>query len=778
MLRRSVFAGLCVVIAFAALAGDVPEPENPALPSQEVENLRAFAKMYGYVRFFHPSDEAASIDWDRFAILGVIRIREVPPSGDLLKAMNRLFLPIAPAAQIFETGHEPEPSPAPEVSPVLETVAWQHLGVRLPGKPTIYRSKRTNREARFSSGGVFGTIAQSVDATPYRGKTVKLTASIRAEVEGEGNQGHMWLRVDRVGGERGFFNNMGDRPVTSNEWGDHEIVGEIAEDASRVVFGCFLVGKGRVCVDDFRLQIDDGEGGWTSVEIENPGFEKGEVGETPVGWSARTPGYLFKVSDERPHRGDRSLSILDEPDEVVVDDLFAAHPRAGETIETELGAGLSARIPLVVWSNESATIPAGDEKTLKWMRIELDSVNMRAVSEFSECTRLAGVVIAWNVLQHFYPYFDVVDVDWDAQLTRALHRALAEESDESGEDYIATLREMAAALHDGQASISHHRYPVTGYLPVALDWVEGQVIVTAPGETDLELGDIIAVIDGVEAHEAIQALESRISGSPQWKRVKALTLLGGGEAGSAVVVTVQRGDQRLEIEVDLQPPNLQASEAGPEEIDEIEEGIIYVDLGRASMQEIDTRMNEIEAARGVIFDLRGYTKGNHEIISHLLTEPDTSAASMRIPEIIHPDHVEPAGWQSQGWEMQPKQPHIGGTVVFITNGGAIGSAESVLSLIDHYDLAEIVGQPTAGANGNVNPMSLPGGFTFYWTGMKVVTHDGKQHHLIGVQPTIPANRTIQGIRERRDELLEKAIEAVKLGDGETETVPGETSLIS
>jgi hypothetical protein len=31
-----------------------------------IEQLRAFAKLYGYVRFFHPSDEAAELDWDSF----------------------------------------------------------------------------------------------------------------------------------------------------------------------------------------------------------------------------------------------------------------------------------------------------------------------------------------------------------------------------------------------------------------------------------------------------------------------------------------------------------------------------------------------------------------------------------------------------------------------------------------------------------------------------------------------------------------------------------------
>jgi hypothetical protein len=34
-----------------------------------VRNLEALARLYGYVRYFHPSDEAAGIDWDYFAML-------------------------------------------------------------------------------------------------------------------------------------------------------------------------------------------------------------------------------------------------------------------------------------------------------------------------------------------------------------------------------------------------------------------------------------------------------------------------------------------------------------------------------------------------------------------------------------------------------------------------------------------------------------------------------------------------------------------------------------
>ena len=84
-----------------------------------------------------------------------------------------------------------------------------------------------------------------------------------------------------------------------------------------------------------------------------------------------------------------------------------------------------------------------------------------------------------------------------------------------------------------------------------------------------------------------------------------------------------------------------------------------------------------------------------------------------------------------------------------------------MSFIEHYKLAEIVGQPTAGTNGNVNPFLLPGGFKIMWTGMKVLKHDGSQHHLIGIQPTVLVERTIQGVIDGRDEFLEKALEIIK-----------------
>lgn len=104
-------------------------------------------------------------------------------------------------------------------------------------------------------GGAFGNLMQSVDATPYRGKKVRLRAQVRADVPDGIGQAQLWLRVDRPGGQMGFFYNMDDRPITAATWSEHGFEGEVAPDATTVNFGMFLMGDGAAYLDDVRLEV-------------------------------------------------------------------------------------------------------------------------------------------------------------------------------------------------------------------------------------------------------------------------------------------------------------------------------------------------------------------------------------------------------------------------------------------------------------------------------------------------------------------------------------------
>jgi C-terminal processing protease CtpA/Prc len=111
--------------------------------------------------------------------------------------------------------------------------------------------------------------------------------------------------------------------------------------------------------------------------------------------------------------------------------------------------------------------------------------------------------------------------------------------------------------------------------------------------------------------------------------------------------------------------------------------------------------------------------------------------------------------------MHPRQPHVGGRVVFMTDARAISYAESVMGYVADRKLGIIVGSTTAGTNGNVAVATLPGGYSMSFTGMRVTRHDGTSpFHLIGVRPDVPVAPTIAGLRAGKDEILERAVAIV------------------
>ena len=201
-------------------------------------------------------------------------------------------------------------------------------------------------------------------------------------------------------------------------------------------------------------------------------------------------------------------------------------------------------------------------------------------------------------------------------------------------------------------------------------------------------------------------------------------------------------------------------EPRPEKIAELEPGILYVDLDRVTDGDWNAVVPRLEKAKGIIFDMRGYpSQPGTTALTHLTDGPIRSA-KWNVPLVSQPDRIDFAFTES-GWDLKPASPYFAAPKVFLTDGRAISYAETVMGIVENYKLGVIVGAPTAGTNGNVNPFQLPGGFTVTWTGMKVLKHDGSQHHDVGILPTVPVSRTRKGVAEGKDEILLRGLEVVK-----------------
>ncbi|UCH97664.1 MAG: peptidase S41, partial [Candidatus Aminicenantes bacterium] len=379
---------------------------------------------------------------------------------------------------------------------------------------------------------------------------------------------------------------------------------------------------------------------------------------------------------------------------------------------------------------------------------------------------LAGIVIAWNVLQHFYPYFDEVKTDWQRALTEALQSAY---KDKSQLDFLETLRKMTARLKDGQAGAYISGNIFRMYLPpMRWDWVQGQLVITDIYEktlTDVHVGDVVRKVDEKKAEEALAIKERGISAATSgWKRFRALEELLRGAKNTKIYLNIKRDRPSVFYNETVSrsafsPKYYGYLEKQKKQSGKIGEGIYYLNLDITPMEEINRLMPELQKARSIICDLRGYPKGSHPLLCHLIKKKKSSNW-MWIPQVIYPDY-EKVTYKKVGWHLEPIKPFLTAKMIFIADTRTIGYGESILNYIEHHKLGTIVGQPTAGTNGNVNSFYLFGKYFICWTGTKAVKLDGSPHHGKGIIPHVRVERTLKGVKEGRDQLLEKAIEIAK-----------------
>lgn len=741
-----------VCVCFSPLLGRSTAAADE-LSSLQINKLTAFARTYGYVRFFHPSDQASLLDWNRMALFGANEILNSPESESVDQVLTKIFDPVVIDLEFYSG--EQKPRPETKKVPVRNVLAWQHAGVGI-GRNRLYRSARTNRITIEPVGEIapFGNVLQVKDASELRGKQIRFRFQAkvvtRCRLQG-------WFRVDRESEQRGLFDNMSDRPITNTEWDEFELSGTVDEDATRITFGVMMFGKGSGLIDDAKLEVKNGDE-WTGVDIRNADFEQGDT--IPEGWAGTARGYDYTAENQDVAQGEQAMRIAMRSLSRSASPAFLPIlPELGEVVDAEICEGLRLRMPLAL--STDTTYKEGDDEQVDNFAKQVSSY----ASDAHDVIATANIAITWSLFQHFYPYFDQIETDWDAVLVSSMQEAAVARDRASG---TRSLKWLVAQLHDGHGNvIDPAQFRGMKLLPLSFGWVENQLIVLASGEKGIKAGDVVTHIDGEAAQTRLEKDEKLISGSPQWKRYRSTQALNRimGQTGN-VMLKLKRGEEEWEAEVaasSRQPPEPKKRPV----IDTIDEGdknganaIYYVDMGRAEPKDVDPMIDRLANAKGIVFDMRGYPRGTQYLFQHM-TDDHMVSAKWLVSEQVRPDRVDMANFGSrQRWQMPPRKPRFKGKFVFITDASAISYAESCMAIVAHYELAEIIGTPTAGANGNVNPFELPGGYRVIYTGMRVINHDDSQHHVVGVKPTISLEPTIEGIRQGKDELLEHAIKLV------------------
>ena len=737
-------------------------------------NLLALARLLPLVRYFHPSDASAEADWEAVTLAAVDRVEGAETPAELARRLEAVFRPLAPTLAVW-----PADAETPAVSPIADgaaarRVAWRHRGLGTGG---TYRSERIvlptddppagYRSQRFRAKELAGTRVTATALGRLDGATGSGTA-LGGPGAAAGATLHL-LALDEGGGEDTVLATADLEP---GPWRELSLRAEVPEEVTWLALELRLRGDVVAFLDDVSLPGRVAHG---DFEDGAPGL--GTLGLEPLGWEVDPPGHpahAFRARlVEDAGRGGRVLRM--ERDRAA--EPAALVPAPGSPRVFDLGAGVRARLPLSLPLDEAGhTLPRPSGEAAGTDHPVYRPAPDYFPAEADRTTRLAAVVHLWGALHHFYPYFDLVDAGarrWYGALERALSSAAAAD----GEDFRAVVQTQVHALDDGHGFVVS-RAAWEAFPPVAWDRLDGEVVITAVGPeaeaAGLAAGHRVLAVDGEPAGEALDRVSSRLSAATDGhRRHLALRFLGAGPPGTRVELTVQpfgdvAGAPRT---VDLlrtvaahgwDGPAM----ARPETVADLGHGIVYFDVTRATAEDFRAALPGLAAAEGMVFDLRGYPRANFfDLLRHLAPRP-LSSARWRVPEIWLPDRGGPGGkmaFSFGNWTVLPAEPHLGAPAVFLTDASAVSASETVLGIVQHYGLARIVGETTAGTNGNVNRVELPGGLRVLFTGMRVTRHDGTPHHAVGIVPDLPVRPTREGVAAGRDEVLERAVAWLREG---------------
>jgi len=731
-----------------------------AQKNREIENLKTFAKVYGYIKYFHPTDEASKIDWKKFSAYGAQEVEKCSTDDELLNILNKIFKPIAPSVKFLKINEKVNFDLKGIIPNDIENynlTYWQHKGLSygIDHPRRAYKSVRVNRIIEEDNSNSFGNIMTSMNVVKFRDRYIKYSGWVKLK-KGTKGTGHLWLRVNKTDNSLDFFDNMDSNPIIGNQWKKYEITGKIDSLGNSLSLGCYLKGTGQLYFDKAELFYKNKEK-WVKIQIKNESFELDSLPKrsSDFPWSYSGDNYSIKIENKQFVEGKKSISInfRKEIKQIKTKRIFNFKPKLNDILEKGIGNNLYVQIPMVLYSNDANTYPIPDCNKFILLEKKVNSIKTSGLY-----ARLGNIINTFNVFQHFYPYFDVLNLDWENEMGKALYDCYQNETEDA---HLYTLQKFTKKLKDGHLSV-RNGYKEPFAPPISWEWIENKLVITEVYDKNIPInvGDIVTHIDKMTSNKFFKKINSRISagtkGSLNYK-AKISSLIG--LKNSKISLTIGRRNIQL-----LRNENLYERKPlyKKQNFKNIDDSIYYINLSAITMDSINSLLPKLEQSKAIIFDLRGYPKGNHDLISYLLKSDDTSNGWMQTPLIVYPRFKENTQFEKNSWSIKSKKPYLGDKrIVFITNGQAISYAESFMSYIKYYNLATIVGQPTAGANGNINSFSLLGGYEISFTGMKVVKLNGHQLHGIGILPDIYVEKTIEGIRNGKDEFLEKAIEIAK-----------------
>ena len=420
---------------------------------------------------------------------------------------------------------------------------------------------------------------------------------------------------------------------------------------------------------------------------------------------------------------------------------------------------------------------------------------------------LLALAKAWNAIEYLFPYKYAIGKDWKKVLDEMIPLFLGIKN---RQDYERAVLSLEVAVNDTHAEgfikemkaksaiFNLKYYPPFDYR------VYGRQILIREFLTDslqrisqLRRGDLIISMNGLKVSRWLASRYNLHPASNIAVKNRALSTQEDGSAylfsgieNKSLSLQVLRKGRLLAVKLELldrkNPADMNAATSyfrlkyakekqikGYEDIDE-ETGLFRAgyffdkDLPNGE-EEIARFCSRLRSKKSLIFDMRGYPQAPG--LFYMFIPMALGRSSFKFARYYAADLSYPGAFvQRKEMELylsaslKPDPNSYTGKIVILTDEHTQSMGEWYTMMLSQLNKnTTIIGSQTAGADGDLKKISLPGGYQFIFTGNGIFYPDGRKTQRIGIRPDIQFSPSSDDLVNKADAQLERAMEFIKTG---------------
>jgi carboxyl-terminal processing protease len=403
----------------------------------------------------------------------------------------------------------------------------------------------------------------------------------------------------------------------------------------------------------------------------------------------------------------------------------------------------------------------------------------------SEGFRLMGLFRYWNIINYYFPYKYKTDEDWNEVLEEMIPAFL---NSKDTVEYNLAMLLLTTKINDSHAFFNT-KFTAQNwgnyYPPFRYKIIDNKAIITdfwndtLAKENDIRNGDVILRLNTRELAEVIKERLYYIGASNEPTKLLRLSgVLFKSKIDSCLITFERNGqisDKYIKLYRHAKFHYKWHSENG-KVCSLYADSIGYVNMGLLKRKQVDSVMKIMKNKIAIIFDIRNYPHGTMYAISRYLNKDvqpfaKLSSAYFQYPGVFRWNPTYYCGKKKKifGWiptyakGAKNNDDYFKGKVVLLFNESTQSHAEFTCMALKTAPDVKCIGSQTAGADGDVSLITFPGGYKTYMTGMGVYYPNGNETQRIGIVPDIEIKPTIEGMINKRDEVLERAIRYIHTG---------------